>query len=112
VVKSPSWDNGAIWNAGAVTWGNGTSGVTGVVSAANSLVGSTAGDQVGYSSSGASQGVTPLSNGNFIVTIPSWDNGALLDAGAFAWGNGTGGISGVVSALNSLVGTTAGDQAG
>ena len=34
-------------NAGAVTWGNGTTGVSGAVSAANSLVGSTASDQVG-----------------------------------------------------------------
>ena len=55
VVRSPYWDNGAATDAGAVTWGNGTSGVTGVVSAANSLVGSTAGDRVGY------DGVTALS---------------------------------------------------
>ena len=42
------WDNGAATNAGAVTWGSGTAGVSGVVSSANSLVGSTANDQVGY----------------------------------------------------------------
>jgi hypothetical protein len=38
--------------------GGGTAGVSGVVSAANSLVGSNPGDQVGYS------GFTALSNGN------------------------------------------------
>lgn len=28
VVRSSNWDNGAFINAGAVTWGNGTSGIT------------------------------------------------------------------------------------
>ena len=47
VVESSHWNGGM----GAVTWGSGTAGVTGVISAANSLVGSIApcqdGDQVG-----------------------------------------------------------------
>ncbi|MFN2109874.1 MAG: hypothetical protein ACK2UI_09445, partial [Anaerolineae bacterium] len=43
VVISPQWQD-----VGAVTWGSGTSGVTGsTVSSSNSLVGSTYGDQVG-----------------------------------------------------------------
>ena len=48
VVCSSYWDNGAATDAGAVTWGSGTAGVSGVVSSANSLVGSTANDRVGY----------------------------------------------------------------
>ena len=48
-------------SAGAVTWGNGTTGISGTVSAANSLVGSTASDQVGIG------GITALSNGNYVV---------------------------------------------
>ena len=32
VVCSPDWDNGAATDAGAVTWGSGTTGVSGVVS--------------------------------------------------------------------------------
>jgi hypothetical protein len=106
VVSSPNWDNGSVAIAGAVTWGNGTGGVSGAVSALNSLVGSTADDEVG------SWGVTPLSNGNYVVGSPYWDNGAVMDAGAVTWGNGTGGVSGVVSALNSLVGSTVGDSVG
>ena len=47
VVSSTLWDNGAVADAGAVTFGNGVTGVTGVVNAANSLVGGTAGDWVG-----------------------------------------------------------------
>ncbi len=107
VVSSFDWDNGAVTQAGAVTWGNGTSGLVGTVSAANSLVGTTAGDQVGDYS-----GVTALSNGNYVVTIGDWDNGAVVNAGAVTWGNGTTGTVGVVSAANSLVGTTAGDRVG
>jgi len=106
VVASPSWDNGAIVEAGAVTWGDGTSGMTGVVSAANSLVGSTTYDWVGY------DGVTVLTNGNYVVASRMWDNGAAVDAGAVTWGSGAGGVSGVVSAANSLVGSTADDGVG
>src|SRR5689334_3263548 len=36
VVASPSWNNGAAMRAGAVTWVNGSTGLNGVVSTANS----------------------------------------------------------------------------
>ena len=106
VVRSHLWDNGAVAFAGAVTWGNGATGVSGVVSATNSLVGSTAGDCVGF------DGVTALSNGNYVVRSTFWDNGATSDAGAVTWGSGATGVSGVVSAANSLVGSTAGNNVG
>ena len=102
VVRSPFWNNGD----GAVTWGSGTAGAIGAISASNSLVGSTANDQVGNG------GITALSNGNYVVNSPSWDNGAVVDAGAVAWGNGTAGTIGAISASNSLVGSTANDQVG
>src|SRR6267142_431205 len=50
VINSPSWNYGTATDAGAVTFGNGTTGVNGAVSAANSLVGSTTNDQVGSGS--------------------------------------------------------------
>jgi hypothetical protein len=106
VVRSNVWDNGAVTDVGAVTWGNGTTGIIGTVSAANSLVGSTASDKVGDAS------VTALTNGNYVVGSPYWNNGAVSDAGAVTWGNGTTGIIGTVSATNSLVGSTASDSAG
>ena len=56
--------------------------------------------------------MTALSNGNYVVRSPDWDNGAVTDAGAVTWGNGTTGITGAVSAANSLVGSTADDQVG
>lgn len=104
VVISPFWANGVVTQTGAVTWGNGTMGITGTVSVANSLVGTTTNDKVGY------EGVTVLTNGNYVVRSPTWDNGAVTDAGAATWGNGTTGIAGTISAANSLVGSTVGDQ--
>jgi len=110
VVHSPYWDNSSIVDAGAITWGNGTGGTTGVVSASNSLVGSTADDQVGGDHWDG--GVIALTNGNYVVNIPQWDKGSVVDAGAVTWGNGTGGTTGIVSASNSLVGSTASDMVG
>jgi hypothetical protein len=111
VVSSPYWDNGLAVDAGAATWGDGTTGTVGVVSQANSLVGSTAGDQVGYVAD-YNPGVRALTNGNYVVRSPLWDDGAVVDAGAATWGNGSTGTDGPVSATNSLVGSTAGDRVG
>ena len=101
VVGSPLWDNGTTVNAGAVTWGSGTTGVRGVVSAVNSLVGNNTNDAIGTQIGG-------FTNGNYIVITPTWRGGT----GAVTWGNGTSGVRGIVSATNSLVGATAGDQIG
>ena len=103
VVSSPHWAGGGT-NLGAATWCNGTSGTTvGAVSSANSLVGSTSGDQVGSIA-------IRLANGNYVVASSSWDNGAVTDVGAVTWGSGTAGVKGSITAANSLVGSTAGDQ--
>jgi len=116
VVDDPSWNG----NMGAVTWGNGTTGTVGVISAANSLVGSNLyiagndGDQVGGGSEGGG-GVTALANGNYVVDSPFWEGNNvtwLSGTGAVTLGNGTTGTFGVVSAENSLVGTTNTDMVG
>jgi hypothetical protein len=96
VVGSPNWNG----NRGAVTWGSGTSGVRGVVSEANSLIGANPGERVGA--------VTTLSNGNYVVSSPLWNG----QRGAATWGNGTEGISGIISTVNSLVGSDDLDRVG
>jgi hypothetical protein len=101
VVSSQLWDRDAIENAGAVTWANGNTGLTGEVSALNSLIGSTSGDLVGT--------VQPLSNGNYLVISSSWDDDNLSDVGAATWANGATGLVGEISAANSLVGSSSGD---
>ncbi|MCF7731326.1 MAG: hypothetical protein K9N23_06550 [Akkermansiaceae bacterium] len=108
VMRNQRWDNGAAVDAGAVTWGDGHSGSAGVVSAANSLVGSTTGDKVGFEET-FQPGITVLKNGNYVVTCSMWDNGAATDAGSVTWANGATGRAGVISAANSVVGTTARD---
>jgi hypothetical protein len=105
LVSSGEWDNGGIADAGAVTLGSGSAGVSGVVSAANSLVGSSTDERVGFFN-----GPVALSNGNYVVCTPRWDNGSLQDVGAATFGSGTSGIVGTVSPANSLVGTTPQDQ--
>ena len=97
VVDSVNWNG----NRGAVTWGSGTAGVRGIISEANSLVGTSATDQVGY-------GVIPLSNGNYVVESPYWNGWR----GAVTWGSGTAGVRGLVSEANSLVGSDQFDLVG
>ncbi|MGK5051977.1 YDG domain-containing protein [Janthinobacterium sp. RB2P8] len=103
LIGTASWFD----NRGALTFGNGSTGVSGVVSAANSLIGSTAmtrvpadgplsykdGDLVG-------NGVTVLENGNYVVANSGWNKGV----GAVTFGSGTTGIKGTVGSSNSLVG--------
>src|SRR5690606_14205836 len=98
VVRSPNWNG----NRGAVTWGDGTGGTVGVVSAANSLVGGNAGDNIGLG------GVIRLTNENYVTRSTAWNG----QRGAVTWGDGTGGTVGVVSAANSLVGGNAFDWIG
>jgi hypothetical protein len=108
VVSSGNWNNGTITSAGAATWGNGVTGLSGVVSSANSLVGSTANDRVG---GGKGSTITALSNGNYVVASSQWDNGTgIVNAGAATWGNGATGISGTINSANSLIGTRSSDQ--
>ena len=106
LVNSPDWDNpaGAKADAGAVTCGNGTGGTVGLVTSSNSLIGGSANDQVG-------RGITVLTNGNYVVSSPFWDNptGPTVDVGAVTWGNGSGGTVGLISASNSLIGGRAND---
>lgn len=105
LVRSASWDGPAV-DVGAVTMCPGTTGCSGMVSAANSLTGSTAGDLIGLSD------LRILADGNFVVRSSGWD-GAAVDVGAVTWCNATTGCAGmVVSAENSLVGSSRGDNPG
>jgi hypothetical protein len=112
VVWTPRWNNGAVASAGAATWVDGSGPVTDEVSAENSLVGSTGGDSVGEVALGYDAGVVALANGNYVVLTSSWNNGGNFDVGAATWGDGTHGVSGPISSLNSLVGDVPYDGVG
>jgi YD repeat-containing protein len=108
VVSSPFWtgDGGATSKVGAVTWGDGSSGTVGAVSAANSLLGTSDDDQLGIG------GTVPLANGYYLIISYAWDNGGTTDVGAVTQADGAGALTGAVSAANSLVGTNVDDQVG
>jgi hypothetical protein len=108
VVVSPFWDSPSLQDVGAVTWMNGTTGATGTFDGSNSMIGNSAGDRIGAA------GIAPLSNGNYVISSRFWDNPGTgaVDAGAATWVSGTGPVTGVVSAANSLVGSQADDQVG
>src|SRR5262249_52006909 len=107
VVASPYWNGGITNGRGAVTWGDGGTGTSGIVSEANSLVGSKPRDQVGNASGGVS-GITLLSNGNYVVASPFWTGGSPNGRGAVTWMSGTSGrtLDGLatITPQNSLVG--------
>ncbi len=106
IVASPFWDNGALNDAGAVSFGGYGFDLTGAISKNNSLVANEAGAWLGYN------GLRTLSNGNYVVEYPDWDNGTITNAGAVTWGNGLTGTSGDISSSNSLVGSSIGERVG
>lgn len=109
VVQNYSWNG----NIGAVTWCNADGSTHGAVSTANSLTGSVGGDGL-FSGDRVGYDLTPLSDGNYVVASRFWSNPspATSQVGATTWLSGNGPYSGAVSASNSLIGNTAGDQVG
>ena len=110
VVSSIYWTNDSIPQAGAVTWCNGSGGCSGPVSSANSLVGSSNYEYVGFGENGST--LIPLAKGGYLVHSRYWDNGSMVDAGAVTWCSGVAICSGEISAANSLVGNHTNDQIG
>ncbi|MEM7314219.1 MAG: hypothetical protein AAF497_13810, partial [Planctomycetota bacterium] len=111
VVADPSYGSAQVKNRGAVTFGNGLTGVSGTINSANSFVGSSAEDRVGEKTPSFG-GFEVLSNGNYVVRNTKWDNGLNPDAGFIAMGDGNTGLTGVVSSSNSLVGLDTNDFVG
>ncbi len=100
VVCSPNWNAGGGTGAGAATWGNGSTGTTGTISAANSLIGASVTDHVGSGTALA------LTNGHYVVCSPFWSS----DTGAATLSDGTLGTPhGIITAANSLIGASPGD---
>lgn len=100
VVISPDCGNGTEFSVGAVTWVNGNTGLNGQLSLANSIMGNVGGDRVGF------PGVMVVGDSNYVVmsrNIVGLNGGE----GAATWCDGSGGTTGHVSELNSLVGSQA-----
>jgi hypothetical protein len=108
VVSSIEWDNGSILDAGAATWVNGTVGLSGHITPANSLVGNNIGERVGEKSDNSSSlnGIYALPNGNYIVCTFKYN----LGAGAATYCDGSTGRSGLINTSNSITGSIAGEN--
>ena len=104
VVRSPSWDNGIVADAGAVTFGNGVSGVSGVVSEAEQLW--SAARRGTESATTVFTTVDALSNGNYVVGSYSGTT-ALTDAGAVTFGSGIRGVIGTITSADRAMGLAA-----
>ncbi len=109
-VCSPGWSTAK----GAVTWINGTTGLSGEVYSSNSLVGSQDYDRVGLDTR-----LTVLTDGNYVVASPFMHIGLISNVGAVTWVNGSNGYisgtssaGGTPSAVNSLVGQALNDNIG
>lgn len=112
LVFTPSWDNGLVVDAGALTWVNGTSGALatgatgGVVGPDNSLVGGSTNVFNGFYLRSLSGGAD---NNTLVVAL--WDNGTVADAGSITWLNSStgklsdGSSGGVIGPTNSLLAT-------
>ncbi|MCY7307868.1 MAG: filamentous hemagglutinin N-terminal domain-containing protein, partial [Rhodoferax sp.] len=102
-IRSPSWDNAGVVNAGAITWFDGAVGLSGTVSVSNSLVGSHANDAVGTNN------LVQLNFGTrYYAHTPQWD----ASKGALTFIDISAPVTGVVSSGNSLVGSLANDRLG
>ncbi len=105
-VFSPEWDRGGTSDAGAVTFCT-MGGCSGYISAANSIMGATKDDMVGWTNARL-----PYS-GNYLVLSPYWDDAGVVDAGAVTWCSGISGCKNFeIDNSNSLVGGSAGDGPG
>ena len=114
VVASSVWgQTGNGYGYGAVTWVSGTSGLSGQISASNSLVGST--ETSTYADYVGLDGITVLTgSSNYLVLSKNWgatSSGSYQGKGALTWMNGSNGqlvggaTGGAVSASNSIIGT-------
>lgn len=117
-IHSSDWDNTAAnINAGAFTFCSATAGCpTGVLSSANSLTGTRAGDLNDGTIAFARLAVVALTNGNYLIQSPNWNTSTTLpnigSRGAVTWCNGATGCVGEVSAATSLIGSTPNDRVG
>lgn len=107
LVVSPNLDDGMTANVGAITLCSGTSGCTGPVTAANSILGVATDDRVGYN------GVTVFSDDRYVVKSGYVDNGPIAAAGAVTFGHGAAVATvGRVDVTNSLFGSAFGELPG
>ena len=102
VVISPYWRNDERVAVGAATYRNGQSSESTEVTFTNSTHGSRHWDF-------QSAQVQPLSNGSWVLTLPTWDTSTQEDVGAVAWRRGGSDGHGAIAPENALTGSRLND---
>jgi hypothetical protein len=106
VVFSPFVDTDTAVDAGAVTWIDGTAGLTGEIGSTNSMLGRSAGDHIG-----ATEGVE-LPDSSFAFFSPLWSGAAGAQQGAMTFAPAGQPLGGVADEGNSMVAPSADDRFG
>ncbi len=96
VIAQPNWTDDEGTTIGAATLIDSSGEATGVFDASTSLVGSSEDDFEDVV-------VTPLSNGNYVVETPFWDDETLVNAAAVTWQSGTTAVGAEVSPAISVI---------
>ncbi len=74
----------------------------------NSLIGTTAGDEVGFDYSYNGATAVALNNGDYVFRSSGWSNGTVYQAGAVTLRRGADSLGGIISSENSVLGLVSG----
>ena len=105
VISSVSANSSSTVRVGAITRVAASSGMVGAISPSNSLYGTSENDFL-------DAGVTALESGKYVINVPKWDNGAIVDAGASVLCTAPAGCVGNLSAASGLTGSSANERIG
>ena len=105
VISSVSANSSSTARVGAITRVAASSGMVGAISPSNSLYGTSENDFL-------DAGVTALESGKYVINVPNWDNGAIVDAGASVLCIARAGCVGNLSAASGLTGSSANERIG
>ncbi len=105
VICSMYANSASTVHLGAITRVAASSGMVGAISPGNSLYGTREDDFLGA-------GVTALETSKYVINVPNWDNGAIVDAGASVLCTAPAGCVGNLSAASGLTGSSANTRIG
>lgn len=104
-VYSRGWRNASGEAVGALMLVDLTEPLPESITPANAIVGTRPGDLDSLT-------IAPVGTQGFVIGVPRWDRGSLVDAGAARWVPLDGSAVGEITPANALVGRNAGDLAG
>lgn len=114
IQTSVFFSNGGLAEAGAISWISGDQPTTGVVGSSNSLIGSSANDQIGqyslcfFVADPGCGTYGELPSGNILAASSRFDDGGIQDAGAVVYLSNAAPTTGAITDANAAIGTPPG----